>query len=431
MDSANGMTGMDGHRGAEERAAGLFYGWYVATAVLAVMTVSAGLGFYNLSVYLKAFVAQGRFPVSAVSTATSCFFIASGISGIGVAALIERYDPRWIIATGALISSAAVFAAAHVSALWQLYGFYVLFGIGYSFSALIPGTTLVARWFVRRRSQALAYASTGLSLGGILLTPLSARLIEQQGFSGAAPWLAAIFILGIVPACLFIRPDPASMGFGPDGDPAVRDKSGATLAADGIGFEEAIRSRFFILMTVAFIFAMMAQVGMIAHQFRLVAERTGSDRIAAFAVAIMAGASIAGRLAGGWALAHIPSRNFVFALTLGQGAALVLYAFASGTTALLVMAALFGLTVGNLLMMQPLMLAEAFGLKAYGRIFSVNQFLMVAGVASGPAIMGLFYERAGGYDIACLAMAGASTLAFVFIAAAGPVRGLIDGKKNA
>lgn len=53
MDSANGMTGMDGHRGVEERAAGLFYGWYVATAVLAVMTVSAGLGFYNLSVYLN------------------------------------------------------------------------------------------------------------------------------------------------------------------------------------------------------------------------------------------------------------------------------------------------------------------------------------------------------------------------------------------
>ncbi|MDR3498636.1 MAG: MFS transporter [Parvibaculum sp.] len=414
-----------------EARAGVFYGWYVVAATMAVMTVASGLGFYNLSVYLNAFVSHGGFSVSAASGATACFFIASGIAGLAVGALIERFDVRWVLTAGALICSLAMFASGHVNALWQLYGFYVLFGVGYACCALIPGTTLVARWFARRRSLALSVASTGLSLGGILLTPLSARLIAHLGFAGAAPWFALVFMLGIVPiAWLAIRPSPYAIGLGMDGDPIDLDASGQLRPADGIDYADAIRSRFFILMTLAFIFAMMAQVGAISHQFNLVAGRSGSESTAGLAVAVMAGASIVGRLAGGWALAYISSRYFVLALSVGQGAALILFAFAQGKV-LLVVSALFGCTVGNLLMMQPLMLAEAFGLKAYGRVFSFNQLFMVTGVASGPAVMGLLYARAGNYENAYLVMAGASLLAFGLIWAAGPVRALIDGRQNA
>ncbi len=407
--------------------AGLFYGWYVVGAVLVIMTVTAGLGFYNLSVYLKAFVVQGGFSVSATSGATACFFIASGISGLGVAALIERYDPRWVITAGAFVAAFATLGAGYVTELWQLYLFYVLFGIGYAGAALIPGTTLVARWFARRRSVALSYASTGLSLGGILLTPLSAWLIERLGLGGAAPWLALLFILGVVPVAWFlIRPSPQAIGLGPDGDPIARDAAGTPLPADGIDFEHAVRSRFFILTTIAYIFAMMAQVGIIAHQYSLVFARTESSSTARLAVATMAMASIVGRLIGGQILAHIPSRGFVLALTTVQGIALAFYAFAQSTPMLIATTVIFGLTVGNLLMMQPLMVAEAFGLKAYGRIYSFTQLFMTAGVATGPAAIGFLYEWLGGYEVAFLAMALASLLAFLLIVAAGPIRALMD-----
>src|SRR5690606_38824212 len=117
---------------------------------------------------------------------------------------------------------------------------------GYAGAALIPGTTLVARWFARRRSVALSIASTGLSLGGILLTPGAANLIDSLGLQGPTPWLAAGFVVGIVPIAWFlIRPSPHAMGVGADGDPIQRDASGAPIPADGIDFNTAIRSRFF------------------------------------------------------------------------------------------------------------------------------------------------------------------------------------------
>ena len=114
-------------------------------------------------------------------------------------------------------------------------------------------------------------------------------------------------------------------------------------------------------------------------------------------------------------------------LTLVQGIALGFYSTVETTMALLAAAVLFGLTVGNLLMMQPLMIAEAFGLKAYGRLYSFNQLFMTAGVATGPAAIGFLYEWLGGYNIAFLVMAVASALAFLLIVAAGPVRALIEG----
>ncbi|MBO6669521.1 MFS transporter [Parvibaculum sp.] len=425
---------MDGNRaaGRETSNGGLFYGWIVVGAVFVVMTVTAGLGFYNLSVYLKAFIAERGFSVSATSGATACFFVASGFAGLGVASLIERYDPRWVISAGALLSALATLGAGYVEELWQLYAFYILFGVGYAGAALIPGTTLVARWFVRRRSIALSVASTGLSFGGILLTPVAAAMIEEMGLGGASPWLASIFVLGVVPVSwLLIRPSPHALGLGPDGDPIIRDESGAPLPVDGIDFDNAIRSRFFVLTTIAFIFAMMAQVGVIAHLFRLVATRSESNDTAALAVAVMATASIVGRLLGGWGLAYMSSRLFVQALTLVQGAALVLYSLIDSSFALIATTILFGVTVGNLLMMQPLLIAEAFGLKAYGRIYSFNQLFMTLGVATGPAAIGFLYEWLGGYDVAFLVMAAASGLAFLLVILGGPVRALIERKSNA
>jgi len=312
--------------------------------------------------------------------------------------------------------------AGWVNELWQLYLFYVLFGIGYSACALLPCTTLVARWFEKKRSVALSVASTGLSLGGILLTPLSAELIERLGLAGAAPWLGAGLFFGIAPvAILLFRPSPASMGLAADGDDVPDGSPGGEPTVNGVPYHVAVRSRFFVLATVTFMTSMMAQVGSIAHQFSLVAGRADDRDLAALAVSVMAGFSIAGRLAGGWVLPHISSRLFMGGLLIVQAIALSLYAFAATPTTLLMVAGLFGVTVGNLLMMQPLLTAEAFGTMAYARIYSTSQLFTTLGVASGPAAYGLIYEAANGYTASYLYGAAASIIGLVAILAAGPV----------
>lgn len=397
-----------------------YYGWVIVAVCAVVMTVTAGLGFYNLSVYLKAFVSEQGFSVSLTSGATASFFIASGVTGMLVGSVIDRFDIRWSIAFGAIFCAVTLSMIGWVHTIFQLYLFHILFGMGYTFAALIPCTTLVARWFNKNRSSALAVASTGLSLGGILLTPISVKLISDLGLGGAGPWLGLLFVLAIVPlAIIFLRPSPQSIGLLPDG--AALPESGVAPQLDGVPLNIVLRSRFFILSTTAYVFAMMAQVGAISHQFNLASTRTGDDELAAFTIAILGGASIVGRLSGGVLLTYIDSKKFILFLFLLQGASLYLYSEVETVWGLYVTAAIFGITVGNILMMQPLIIAEAFGLVAYGRIYARSQLATTMGVASGPFSVGLAYELAGGYQPAFIILACASLLAFCFMMAAGPV----------
>lgn len=409
----------------------VFYGWYVVAAVFIIHTVSCGLIFYNLSIFLKAFVAEGGFSVSAASNATAIFFVSSGITGLAVGWLLDRYDPRWVVTAGALISASVLASAGHVTSLWQLYGFYVLFGVGNAAVAVIPGMTIVARWFNRQRSKAIAYASTGLSLGGIIFTPLSAGLIERYGLMDAAYWLGLILVLGVVPVALVIlRASPEAIGQSPDGDPPRRSADGTLLPPDGVSFEQAMRSRFFVLCTSAFVFSMMAQVGSLAHQFRLVSTRTGDDHVAALAVSVMAAASIAGRLVGGFLLSHVASKTYLYAIFVLQALSFLLFAFVDGIVGLFIASVIFGTTVGNMQMMQPLIVAEAFGLKAYARILSMSQMITTCANAAGPALLGFLYVLADGYQLAYLTITLSSVLGFACLYAAGPVRAVLDAQEK-
>ncbi|HEX2465441.1 MAG TPA: MFS transporter, partial [Thermoanaerobaculia bacterium] len=79
----------------------VFFGWWVVTAVFVMLAVSSGLGFYNLSVLLGALTEERGFSVSAVSGTTALCFMVSGVAGLGVARLLERWDPRLVVAGGA------------------------------------------------------------------------------------------------------------------------------------------------------------------------------------------------------------------------------------------------------------------------------------------------------------------------------------------
>jgi MFS family permease len=398
----------------------LFYGWYVVGAIFLVQTTGAGLAFYNLSVLLDAFIIERGFPVAQASFATGIFFVASGTAGMVAGRLIDRIDPRFVIAASGCLSALALACMGLLRETWQLYVFHVALGLAYGGCGLVPGATIVTRWFHKRRALAISIASTGLSLGGVLITPVAARAIAQHGLAAAAPWLGAAFFIGVVPATLLlVRSSPASMGLLPDGVRRVEGDKPAQPAFS-VSFSEARRSRFFVGVTAAYVFALGAQVGAIAHIFRLVSTRLEAET-AALAVALLASASLAGRLAGGWLLVEkVPARGFALALVAMQGAALAFLSLAGTRIELLAAAVVFGLSVGNVLMMQPLLLAEAFGTRDYGRIYSTSQFVTVLGVASGPALVGLLYEASSGYTVPYLAMAGASLAGFAILLLSGP-----------
>lgn len=417
-------TGRDDVVGGRAPGGRFFYGWAVVAAVFTMLAVVSGLSFYNLTVYLRALTTEQGFSVAGVSGATAVFFLTGGIVGLPVARLIERHDPRPTIAGGALLGGASLALLGQVSALWQVYVLYVVFGAGFSAAGLVPGVTVVTRWFTRRRSVALSVASTGLSVGGIVITPLTAGLISRHGLGAVTPWLGLAFVVGIIPVtAAVVRSSPAALGLQPDGDPAPpEDGDGAAHVLDGVPYAVARTTRFFIAVTAAYVLVMLAQVGGLAHHFNLVSERLDEAR-AATAVSVVAATSVVARLVGGWLATRVPIRALTVVLMVAQALALVLLAAGQGSAALYAGSVAFGLTIGNLLMLHPLLLAEAFGVREYGRIYSMSQLVMTVGVAAGPAVVGVVHDGTGGYGLALTMAATASGAgAAVLLAGSGSVR---------
>lgn len=175
----------------------LFPGWWVVAGVFVMLTVTVGFGFYGLPVYLRALTLEQGFSVGAVSGATAVFFLVSGAVGIPVAGWMSRHDPRPLVAVGALTCGAALALLGRVSEVWHVYLAYALFGAGFAASSLVPGTTLVTRWFSRRARSPCRSRRPGCPPAGSssprswLPSSRTGRSRTSPAGSGSASWSAS------------------------------------------------------------------------------------------------------------------------------------------------------------------------------------------------------------------------------------------------
>ncbi len=385
-------------------------------ACFTLLTFSSGLGFYGLAVYLQAFSSERQWSVSSISLATTLFFLVGGISGVWIAKFIAKHDVRIMVLGGACLATIALFSMRFVEHRWQLFAVYIFYSLGWSASGMGPITTVVTRWFHVRRAGALAIASTGLSMGGIVVTPFIKWILDSQGIHNGSPWLALIWFCGTVPVTLFLlRAFPQPYGWLPDG---ARAEPGQVGDISGTPLNEAVRTKFFRAVAIGYIFALGAQVGGALQLVKLVEERTDRST-ATLATIILSSMSIISRFVAGRIIPRVDMTKFTVGLAIVQGLSLASMALNESRIGLLLSIALFGITIGNMVMMQSLLIAERFGVRDYPRIAARSGLISFSGTALGPLLLGWLYDVAGGYRSSYLAAAACSLIGATMFSFAG------------
>ena len=393
-----------------------FPGRWVLGACFTLLTFSSGLGFYGLAVYLQAFSSERQWSVSSISLATTLFFLVGGISGVWIAKFIAKHDVRIMVLGGACLATIALFSMRFVEHRWQLFAVYIFYSLGWSASGMGPITTVVTRWFHVRRAGALAIASTGLSMGGIVVTPFIKWILDSQGIHNGSPWLALIWFCGTVPVTLFLlRAFPQPYGWLPDG---ARAEPGQVGDISGTPLNEAVRTKFFRAVAIGYIFALGAQVGGALQLVKLVEERTNRST-ATFATIVLSSMSIISRFAAGRVIPKLNMTRFTVGLAAMQGISLASIGLIHNRVGLLIAIGLFGITIGNMVMMQSLLLAERFGVRDYPRIAARSGLISFSGTALGPLLLGWLYDVAGGYRSSYLAAAACSLIGATMFSFAG------------
>jgi sugar phosphate permease len=406
---------------------GPFYGWYIAIACSVVMFVGAAVGYYGLAVYLKPLQQEHGWSNATVSGATSVYFIVSGVSGALFGPYIDRRGLR-LMAPGFVLMAIAASLVGFVQQVWQLYAVYALLALAFGMSATVVVNAVMTRWFVRLRARAMSISSTGISVGGVVLTPLISRLVDIGGMRLATPMMAALVLFVSLPIIWFVLVfDPREMGLRPDGlradEPAPPPRVGLSEASQRRAWRltEAMRTVSFWGVNVAFVLVLLAQTGFVIHQISFLEVRLGSRDTAALALSTTAFGSIIARLVVGMFADAVDKRWLTAGLFVVQATAVlcVLHTESAWLTYVLVLT--FGFTIGNVYMMQSLLVGEIFGMVSFGAVFGIIAMSAQVGSGVGPFVVGWLHDRTGGYVIPFTITAGLTYAAAVAVMFARPV----------
>lgn len=383
-----------------------FFGWQVVGAAFTLAVLAWGINFYGPSVYLHALHAREGWPLSLVSAAITLHFLASAAVVVRLPALLARFGPVAVVRAGMASAACGLAVWGNAAAPWHLVPAALLTAVGWALTSGATINVLVSRWFDRRRPAALAMAYNGASAGGIVFTPLWAALIAAWGFGPAALLVAAGAVLVAWPmAGRWFRPSPEEMGLHPDGAALPPPPRPAPPPTGPLWRQPAFRS-----LSLSFAIGLTAQMGLLTVLFSIMAPSLG-EAGAGWAMSAATACAVVGRTAVGALLPEGADRRTAGALNfLLQAAGSAALAASGGEPLLLVAGALlFGLGIGNLLSLPPLIAQRDWPPAEVARVVAMVTAVNQAFYAFGPGLFGAALEAFGAW--APPAAAGALQLA--------------------
>jgi MFS family permease len=209
--------------GLTERGQGkqVFYGWIVIIMAVFAVAVTNGLSIGGIPVFYSSFIREFGWDRTTIATAGALLLLARGIAGPFTGPLWDRYGPKRFMVIGAAVIGIALVIGSFISAPLHLYVMILLMAIGLTFAGLGPAAFLASSWFTGKRGIAMGIVATGTSLGGMIFSPISTRLIAGYGWRWAMVIYAVFAFAVFMPLIyFFIKNRPAEIDAQPDPDRA-------------------------------------------------------------------------------------------------------------------------------------------------------------------------------------------------------------------
>jgi sugar phosphate permease len=404
----------------------LFYGWYVAIACGVLMFVGVGVGYYGLPIFLKPLKDEHGWSTTAVSWAPAIYFCVAGVTSFLIGPIIDRRGPMLFMTSGMIVNGISGAAIGLVSELWQLYTVYFIFAVAYGLSSGVAVNAIMTRWFIRKRALAMSVSSTGVSLGGVVIAPIASWLINIGGLELATPILGALVIIAGLPVILWvIEWEPTRMGLTPDGITTAQTHAGPRQLSLDTQLRpwtrrEAMHTVSFWALMIAFLLVLIAQTGYIIHQVTFLEDRLGSRSEAAFTISVTAIGSIVARLAVGIFADGVDRRLLCVVLFVVQATCVLIIVHTENLAATWILTLIFGFTIGNIYMMQSLLVGEIFGMVSFGTIFGFITMAGQVGSSVGPIGVGFLHDQSGDYVLPFTLTAAVTYVAAVIVLFAKP-----------
>ena len=316
---------------------------------------------------------------------TFSFFWLSLITGPAT----DRWGPRPVIATGALCLCVGLLATSQVNSL--MLG-YVTYGAGVGIAAAcgyIPMIAMVGGWFEEQRATAIGLAAAGIGVGTLVVSPLSAELIERIG------WRDTYVVLGVMGPVLLLW------------STALIDRPPGHAGPQPVQFRRAIGSPAFRRLWLSALCSGLALFVPFVFVGQYAKERGVGPVASSILVGVLGGASVLARIGFGTAVARFGSMLLYRSCFLLLSAGFVLWLMAGDSFAMLVaFVLLLGIGYGGFVALSTIVMAERMGVVGLGSILGLFYTSQGLGGLIGPPTAGWIIDRTGGYRTVILVCCG-------------------------
>jgi len=307
--------------------------------------------------------------------------------GFGVVSgpLSDRFGHQRLLIVGGSLFVAGLALTSRVDSLGVGY---LTYGIGVGIGGgcfVAPLTALIGQMFVVRRTLALGVVATGNGLGTLILTPLSARLIDDNGWRSAYRTLAVVAAVVVVVSlvAVWVRVDSSQRT--------------ATTVAGGTSNYSFVSTRGFSSL---FLSSLLMSIGLFVA-FAFVIPFAKDEGVGAGAasrlVAIIGLSSILGRLALTNLAGRLGAVRVYQLALLVQPIAFGVWLVAGGSYPLLVLfAVILGVAYGGFVAIAPEVAITTLGIEQLGRKMGILFLSFGVGGLVGPPTAGFLADSTSG-----------------------------------
>jgi MFS family permease len=382
------------------------YRWVIVAAGALMSCVAIG-AMFSLAVFLAPMSASTGWSRTGISSAMTLDFLVMGAAGFGWGAASDRFGPRAVTLSGAVLLGAALCLASQAASLPQFqltYGLAVGLAAGAFFAPMIAAATA---WFTDNRSLAVSLVSAGMGVAPMTVAPFARWLIS------AYDWRSAMLMIGVcawallIPAALLVRRAPAATSAATSPEVSKAEPSMSVAAA--------LRSPQFIVLASTFFLCCAAHSGPIFHMVSY-AIGCGIGPMAAVSIYSVEGlASLGGRLLLGLLADRFGVKPVLIAGLLVQALAIAAYLTVDRLEQFYGLAIVFGGAYGGVMPLYAVLARESFGQRVMGTVFGAMTMASSIGMAFGPFAGGRIFDAFNSY---LWLYVGASTVALGAVAVA-------------
>lgn len=398
-----------------------FYGWIALGAASLSLFFSAGSN-YTFSAFLPALNNQFGWPVGEISIAMTLLMGLVTLFAPVAGFFVARFGTRASITIGNLLIAAGFLMLAFHGKQWQLYMGYTILGIGGGLCGIVACGTVASNWFIKKAPLAMGINVSAQGVGGLVLAPLSAMLIQAAGWRLTYMVLSGLLLLfGAILPGFIIRNKPENLGQVPDGvaspdDPHESDDPSHIQGTPvDFTFKQAMGTSAFWILCLYACMPLFIMIFLMAHQINFLTKGIGlSNETAGLAMGLVSGAMVLGTLGMGVLALKIDVKRLTLVATSLILLSMALAFMTRSAPLAFTYSILFGIGLGSAMVSFMSLTSAYFGRTAFSKILGMSMLFTLLSTLGAP-VGGYIYEATNSYELAFIVGITGSLISFILI----------------